>query len=170
VSEISFGRVLKELRLHVGLTQQELAQRADLSAATIAKLEQAKDSSNASEPRSKTMQKICGGLGISSSILAEIRGKVTSDRDLNRLKEIATSAGVIKNAALMPIGGLLSPLLATSGLGLTSLLKTISRSSGKDRIEDLDDLALELLSAEIALRLKHEFEQLRQTEAEQASL
>jgi transcriptional regulator with XRE-family HTH domain len=55
-----FGRRLKELREQAGLTQPQLAERANLSKAGIADLEQGRR-----EPAWSTVQALCAALGVS---------------------------------------------------------------------------------------------------------
>ena len=56
-----FGKRLKELRTQAGLTQPQLAERAELSKAGIANLEQGRTS-----PAWATLQALCTALGVSS--------------------------------------------------------------------------------------------------------
>jgi transcriptional regulator with XRE-family HTH domain len=55
-----FGRRLKELREQAGLTQPQLAERANLSKAGIADLEQGRR-----EPSWSTVQSLCAALAVS---------------------------------------------------------------------------------------------------------
>jgi transcriptional regulator with XRE-family HTH domain len=56
----NFGKRLKELREQAGLTQPQLAERANLSKAGIADLEQGRR-----EPSWSTVQALCAALGVS---------------------------------------------------------------------------------------------------------
>lgn len=61
------GDKLKELRRERYLSQRELAEKADVSPATILKLEQ-----NKAHPQGRTMRKLADALGVAPSDIGEI--------------------------------------------------------------------------------------------------
>lgn len=61
---VSFGAHIKRLREVRHLTQEELAQRSDLAADTIRRLEHQNFS-----PSLKTLRKVCKGLGLSVAVM-----------------------------------------------------------------------------------------------------
>lgn len=63
---ISFGRRLKELREQAGLTQEQLARKADLSTSFLSKLEQ-KDH----DPSWTTVQALAKALGVDCTAFAD---------------------------------------------------------------------------------------------------
>lgn len=68
----SFGRHVAALRRERGLTQEQLAERSDLAADTIGRLEQGGFS-----PSLETMRKLCAGLDMLLSELFEVYDNAT---------------------------------------------------------------------------------------------
>ena len=64
VDYAAFGKYVKRLREVRGLTQEELAERTDLAADTVRRLERQEFS-----PSLRTLRKLCRGLGISVGVL-----------------------------------------------------------------------------------------------------
>ena len=64
MDEKAFGKYVKRLREARGMTQEQLAERTDLAADTIRRLEHTDFS-----PSLRTLRKLCNGLGISVGTL-----------------------------------------------------------------------------------------------------
>ena len=86
---MSFGEMLKKLRIEAGLTQQQLADKISLSKANVSKYE-----SNSVEPNLETLRLISKVFNISANELLEI----TFDSDV--YKRPATVHSVIEEALI----------------------------------------------------------------------
>ena len=78
-----FGQHLKRLRLQYGMTQQQLAEKADISISFLGNIERGLKS-----PTIETVQKIATALGMSMAELFEPEAKLTSQNCKPRQQQI----------------------------------------------------------------------------------
>ena len=93
------GRKVKEIRKQKGLSQEELAEFAQVNLRTIQRIE-----NNESEPRGKTLNLICGVLGLNAEDILNYGKKI----DKNYLTFFHLS--VLAFLAI-PVGNIILPLI-----------------------------------------------------------
>lgn len=89
------GKRIKELRLKKGMTQEELADKTEVSARTIQRIENGEV-----DPRAYTLQMIAKALDVEYSVLAE-QGSFDSQEDL-KLKN-NTWSGLLHLSGVLPL-------------------------------------------------------------------
>jgi transcriptional regulator with XRE-family HTH domain len=95
---MAFHARLKELREAAGLTQGELAERADMSKGGIANLEQ-----DRTEPAWGTVQKLAKALGVDCTAFTEpAESEKTRSRGRPRKSERATAPDTVKEVEPAP--------------------------------------------------------------------
>ncbi|WP_292889616.1 helix-turn-helix domain-containing protein [Nonlabens sp.] len=117
------GSKIKEIRLKKGMSQEELAEKSQVSLRTIQRIE-----NNENEPRGKTMQLICESLGIPIEELLDYDKK--EDLQFLMFFHLSVLAGIF-----IPIGNIILPLV----LWLTK----------KDKIQGLQKVGARLLNFQI---------------------
>jgi transcriptional regulator with XRE-family HTH domain len=79
-----FGRRLRELRVATGLSQSELAERADITPEYVSRLER-----GLVGPSIEALERIAKGLGVEPKSMFDYSGpRVQSDPAVNRLKDL----------------------------------------------------------------------------------
>ena len=119
----SIGTKIKEIRLKKGLSQEELAEKSQVSLRTIQRIE-----NNENEPRGKTMQLICESLGANIEELLDYDKK--EDSQFLMFFHLSVLCGIA-----IPTGNIILPLV----LWLTK----------KDKIQGLQKMGARLLSFQI---------------------
>ena len=119
----SIGTKIKEIRLKKGLSQEELAEKSQVSLRTIQRIE-----NNENEPRGKTMQLICESLGTNIEELLDYDKK--EDRQFLMFFHLSVILGVF-----FVVGNIVLPLI----LWLTK----------KDKIIGLQSMGAKLLNFQI---------------------
>lgn len=117
------GSKIKEIRLKKGMSQEELAEKSQVSLRTIQRIE-----NNENEPRGKTMQLICESLGIPIEELLDYDKK--EDLQFLMFFHLSVLCGIA-----IPTGNIILPLV----LWLTK----------KDKIQGLQKIGAKLLSFQI---------------------
>jgi transcriptional regulator with XRE-family HTH domain len=90
---------IKEIRLKKGMSQEELAEKSQVSLRTIQRIE-----NDENEPRGKTLQLICNTLGVNIEELLDY-GK-SEDRQFMMFFHLSVLAGIF-----IPIGNIILPLI-----------------------------------------------------------
>ncbi|AUC78326.1 XRE family transcriptional regulator [Nonlabens sp. MB-3u-79] len=119
----SIGTKIKEIRLKKGLSQEELAEKSQMSLRTIQRIE-----NNENEPRGKTMQLICESLGANIEELLDYDKK--EDLQFLMFFHLSVLCGIA-----IPTGNIILPLV----LWLTK----------KDKIQGLQKMGAKLLNFQI---------------------
>ena len=97
--KLGFGELLRALRLHAGLTQRELADRAGLSAGAIRDLEQGRTRS----PKRDSIEAIAAALKLSDQDAGKLHTAAKAHRTATDSISAGPSAGALRIGVLGPI-------------------------------------------------------------------
>ena len=89
------GRIIKELRIKKGMTQEELADMTELSARTIQRIENGEV-----DPRSYTLQMIAKALDVDYSLFVE---NITDEDKESKEKEDRFLLGLVHLSGMIPL-------------------------------------------------------------------
>jgi transcriptional regulator with XRE-family HTH domain len=120
------GTKIKEMRFKTGMSQEELAEKSQVSLRTIQRIE-----NNENEPRGKTMQLICDSLGVPIEELLDFGKK--EDLQFLMFFHLSVLSGIV-----IPLGNIILPLV----LWLTK----------KDKIQGLQKIGARLLNFQIVFQ------------------
>jgi len=93
--EMETGKLIKELRIKKGMTQEELAEKTEVSSRTIQRIENGEV-----DPRAYTLQMIAKALEVDFSLFVE---QETDERQEIQMVQVNTWLGLLHLSGLLPL-------------------------------------------------------------------